>query len=175
METHELIIFVFLIEHLVFAFKFVLAAVISDEPEWIVEQRRSLKYRVKKIGLDIEDRKLIATLSDKVHPISLLEEVLNKQHHDDDIAGQLVEKISRGCEKWIKSQSGPESDSDENLGDMTLSRLNYMKTASNFGAAADEFQDEVLSDEKENDENLKTSSKTKRDICKIKKKDQRMK
>ena len=45
-EWSKLVIFVFMVENLLLIFRYILALLIPDEPEEIIDERRSMKHRV---------------------------------------------------------------------------------------------------------------------------------
>jgi len=49
-DYNNLVLYIFIMEHLVFGFKFLLAEAIPDVPEWVTVEERKMKHRVDQIA-----------------------------------------------------------------------------------------------------------------------------
>ena len=102
----NLVIMVFIVEHIMIAFKFVLAELIDDVPEWVVEEQRNMKNRVNQVQAEIDNKKLLQKLdmNKGTAPLALVEELILEQHKDRDLACLLIPKLLKGCKEYIKEQ-----------------------------------------------------------------------
>ena len=75
----ELVISVFLIENALIAFKFLLAAAIPDNPDWIEKEIKDQKNRVKQVQAEINEKNVEAKVGED-KPIELVEKALHNLH-----------------------------------------------------------------------------------------------
>ena len=94
-EWSKLVIFVFMVENLLLIFRYILALLIPDEPEEIIDERRSMKHRVSQIRREIQNKELLQKIA--TPPIDLVKEVISDLHKDSDLAALLVPKLLKGC------------------------------------------------------------------------------
>ena len=97
-EWSKLVIFVFMVENLLLIFRYILALLIPDEPEEIIDERRSMKHRVSQIKREIQNKELLERI--KTEPIDLVKEVISDLHKDNDLAALLVPKLLKGCNEF---------------------------------------------------------------------------
>ena len=82
-------------------FRWLLAALIPDVPEWITEEIKAMKNRVKQIQTEIDNKK-IEQINDEVTPTQLVDDCLKKLHPDRDLSSLLVGKLLKGANKFMK-------------------------------------------------------------------------
>lgn len=92
-----MVIVVFMAENLLLIFRYVLALLIPDEPDDIVDERRAMEHRVNQIQGEISDKVLMTKLKPEYSPLELIDEVIGDLHNDKDLGSLLVPKILKGC------------------------------------------------------------------------------
>jgi hypothetical protein len=92
-----MVIAVFMAENLLLVFRYVLALLIPDEPDDIVDERRAMEHRVEQIQGEISDKVLMTKLKPEYTPLDLVDEIIGDLHNDKDLGALLVPKILKGC------------------------------------------------------------------------------
>jgi len=62
-EWYTIILAVFVVEHILLFFKFFSSVVIPTDPDWVIKHQKKMKYRVKQVEDEIQDKKLLDKLS----------------------------------------------------------------------------------------------------------------
>ena len=96
----RLIIAVFIIENILLAFRFIIAALIPDFPEWIENEQVAGVNRVKQVENEI-DNKYIMEINDG-EQIEFIEHCLDLLHHDRDLAALHIRKLLEGAENFLE-------------------------------------------------------------------------
>ena len=109
-EWSKLVIFVFMVENLLLIFRYILALLIPDEPEEIIDERRSMKHRVSQIKREIQNKELLQKTT--IKPIELVKEVISDLHKDADLAALLVPKLLKGCIEFEEELREAREDDD---------------------------------------------------------------
>ena len=94
----------FLALHLIFLLRFVLKEMISDEPSWIAQQRKTEKNRVAQNKRDNQDKKLMQRIMEH-DDLDLLFDLLRMTHPQVEKSAQLIPKFKQGCEAWLQANT----------------------------------------------------------------------
>ena len=105
---HTVLLGVFIVQHILFALKFLLSQLMFGPPEWIIEEQQNMAHRVEQVQNEINNKNLIKKLSNckdekdqKKKDIEFVEQLLNDQHQDREIASLLIPKFLKGAEEYI--------------------------------------------------------------------------
>lgn len=128
----QMVIGVFILENFFIAFRFLVAALIPDYPQWVEDDKENMRNRVKQVKKIIDEKVVEHMMIDENAPpktkktiasddstikstvptpdadvdtctsVELLEAALESLHSDRDLSSLLIEKLKIGCENFMQ-------------------------------------------------------------------------
>ena len=128
----QLVVAVFIIENILLAFRFIIAALIPDYPDWIEKESFANENRVKQVQSEIDNKSIIEI--NEGGEIEFVELCLGKLHHDRDLAALHVRKLLSGANHFVNLYNQIQYDQQKEAEEMSPSQFEQLSQQQRLGA-----------------------------------------